>query len=264
MNLPLGVPSLLPFTLMWRPPFLLSKTRRLQPAPAPRHPRSHPLVTLLPLVPPFLPSLPASSLPVVPSPWIWMVFGVTRVHSPWRSVVVVLTAVSVPTVGSLVMLWPRARLRLVHARLGVLINTSLSSPHLILRLLLPQPLLPLLPLHLLQVIRPVTLQLGTFPSGTLQRVSHLQFSPIQPFWGHSLVPGPLFLPLPSPLPLTRPLTPLCQKTAIPASRGQAGRHPSSTYSLPLPHSLSPYLAGPHPRPRPAAYSHSGAGRLGCV
>ena len=105
-----------------------------------------------------------------------MVFGVTRVHSPWRSVVVVLTAVSVPTVGSLVMLWPRARLRLVHARLGVPTNTSPSSPHLMLRLLLPLQLL-----HLLQVSRPVTLQLGTFPSGTLQPVFHLQFFPIRPF-----------------------------------------------------------------------------------
>ena len=183
MNLPLGVPFLLPSMLMWQPPFLLSKTRRLRPAPAPSHPRSHPLVTLLPLVPLFLPSLPASSLPVVPSPWIWTVFGVTRVHSPWRSVVVVLIAVSVPTAGSLVTLWPRARLRLVHARLGVPINTSPSSPHLMLRLLLPLQLL-----HLLQVSRPVTLQLGTFPSDTLQSVSHLQVFPIRPFRGHSLVP----------------------------------------------------------------------------
>ena len=92
-----------------------------------------------------------------------MVFGDTRVHSPWRSVAAGLTAVSAHTVASLVMLWPRVRLRPAPARLAAPISIFLFSlPLLLLLLLLQQLLTPLLLLHLLPVTRP----------GTLQPVSH--------------------------------------------------------------------------------------------
>ena len=118
---------------------------------------------------------------VVPSPWIWMVPGVTRVHLQWRSVVAALTLVSAPTVASLVTLWPPARWPHAPAKLGVPISTSPSFPPRIRLLLLLQLLLPLLLLllllQLLLATRPVTPQSGTLQLGTLQPVSHQKFSP---------------------------------------------------------------------------------------
>ena len=175
--------SPLPSMLTWQLPSLSSKTRLRLPALAPSLPPSRLRAFLL--VPyPFLPPLLATRpLLVAPSPWIWTVPEVSRVHLPWRSFVVVLTLVSAPIVASLVTRWPPARWPLALARLGVPTNTSPSFPARIRLLQLLQLLLP--PLLLLQLLlhtRPVTrhsgtLQSGTLQSGTLQPGFHQQLFP---------------------------------------------------------------------------------------
>ena len=252
--------SPLPSMLTWQLPSLWSKTRLLLPALAPSPPPS--LLLALLLVP--YPSLPPL---LAPSPWIWTVPGVSRVHSPWRSVVVALTLASAPIVASQATHWPPARWHLAPARPGALSLTFPSSPPRIRLLLQLQLLLP--PLLLLQLLpllelllrtRPVTCHSGIPLLGTLQPGFLLQLFPTRAL---SRVPGRLS-PLPSsPLPPTPPSTPPpCQKTDIPASRDLAGRHFPPFYPVSLPHSLPPYLASPRPRSRPAACSHPGSSRLG--
>ena len=135
MSLPLVAPSPLPSLPTWQLPSPWSRTRLQLPALAPNLPPSPPLV---PLYVPY-PSLP----PLLdPSPWIWMVPEVSRVHSPWRSVVVALTLASAPIVASQATHWPPARWHLAPARLGALSLTFPSSPPRIRLLLQLQLLLP--------------------------------------------------------------------------------------------------------------------------
>ena len=119
-------------------------------------PNPHPSRLLAPpLVPYPFQLLATRSHLVAPSPWIWTVPGVSRVHLPWRSVVVAPTLVSAPTVASLATRWPPARWPLAPVRLGVPTNTSPSSPP---RIRLPLPLQLLLPpLLLLQLPPPLLL-----------------------------------------------------------------------------------------------------------